>query len=268
MLVSFIWGIFIFEERVHSRVGASIAILCMMLGLLGMSYFSSPMEPNADATMINGEDDEQELVAAHAAGRPTALASERSGTPTGGHVRVRTRTDSIQYQGLAAATVTDYDMSNNIHGDLSDPIQSLDTRHDVDEHDENDADSVHGVVGVVQDAPWVIVCGRKMSRRHVGMLSAMFTGCYGGSIMAPMKYAPANAKGTHFLISFAIGSALVNVALWLIRYGYHWYECANAAHAWERLPSFHIRDMWRPGVACGLLCTCSKFMRVQVYARE
>ena len=42
VLVSFIWGILIFEERVHSRWAASLAIFCMMMGIVGMSYFSSP----------------------------------------------------------------------------------------------------------------------------------------------------------------------------------------------------------------------------------
>lgn len=42
VLVSFTWGIFIFHERVESRFGASFAVLLMMMGLWGMSYYSSP----------------------------------------------------------------------------------------------------------------------------------------------------------------------------------------------------------------------------------
>ena len=42
VLVSFTWGIFIFHERVESRLGASFAVLLMMMGLWGMSYYSSP----------------------------------------------------------------------------------------------------------------------------------------------------------------------------------------------------------------------------------
>ena len=42
VLVSFTWGIFIFNEHVHSKPGACLAVFCMMLGLFGMAYFSAP----------------------------------------------------------------------------------------------------------------------------------------------------------------------------------------------------------------------------------
>mmetsp|Transcript_681 Transcript_681/g.1034 ORF Transcript_681/g.1034 Transcript_681/m.1034 type:complete len:386 (+) Transcript_681:66-1223(+) len=42
VLVSFVWGIFIFDEAVTSIVGACFGIVFMMIGLWGMSYYSSP----------------------------------------------------------------------------------------------------------------------------------------------------------------------------------------------------------------------------------
>jgi glucose uptake protein GlcU len=50
VLVSFIWGIIIFEERVHSRWAASLAILCMMMGIFGMSYFSRPPDESSSSS--------------------------------------------------------------------------------------------------------------------------------------------------------------------------------------------------------------------------
>ena len=41
VLVSFGWGIFIFHEPVRSQIGASVAIVMLMVGLSGMSYFAS-----------------------------------------------------------------------------------------------------------------------------------------------------------------------------------------------------------------------------------
>jgi hypothetical protein len=41
VLVSFCWGILIFHEPVRSTLGATYAVLLMMLGLAGMSYFAS-----------------------------------------------------------------------------------------------------------------------------------------------------------------------------------------------------------------------------------
>jgi hypothetical protein len=53
VLVSFTWGIFIFQEPVYSISGACLAIAMMIVGLIGMSYYSSsssiggvPMENN------------------------------------------------------------------------------------------------------------------------------------------------------------------------------------------------------------------------------
>ncbi|OEU17733.1 hypothetical protein FRACYDRAFT_184267 [Fragilariopsis cylindrus CCMP1102] len=42
VLVSFSWGIFFFDEHVHSRVQACSAVACMLCGLGGMAYYSSP----------------------------------------------------------------------------------------------------------------------------------------------------------------------------------------------------------------------------------
>mmetsp|Transcript_27961 Transcript_27961/g.32040 ORF Transcript_27961/g.32040 Transcript_27961/m.32040 type:complete len:500 (+) Transcript_27961:117-1616(+) len=42
VMVSFTWGIFIFRERVKSISGAIFAVLFMICGLWGMSYYSSP----------------------------------------------------------------------------------------------------------------------------------------------------------------------------------------------------------------------------------
>ena len=43
VLVSFIWGIGVFEEKVRSKLGACVAVLIMVAGLWGMSFFSSPV---------------------------------------------------------------------------------------------------------------------------------------------------------------------------------------------------------------------------------
>jgi len=41
VIVSFTWGIIIFEEKVKSITGACVAVIMMMIGLCGKSYFSS-----------------------------------------------------------------------------------------------------------------------------------------------------------------------------------------------------------------------------------
>jgi hypothetical protein len=247
VLVSFVWGIFVFQEPVHSRAGASMAILCMMLGLLGMSYFSSPESVDFESA-VGAIEDNLELEATH-----SDLNNENEiqrDNPVVSKTRIRQRADPILYQNLSVS-LDDHESSSIPKVCLPDTASS-----NVDHCHSHEVDGI--VLNVHHEPEVMVVLGRKMSRRHVGMMSAVFTGCYGGSLMAPMQYSPSNAKGTHFLISFAVGSAIVNVALWVLRYLYHWHETKCAFAAFAKLPSFHFREMWKPGMVCGLLCTFHK----------
>lgn len=46
--VAFVWGLFIFDEHVRSRTHATMAILLMIVGLWGMSCFSSLQKGQVD----------------------------------------------------------------------------------------------------------------------------------------------------------------------------------------------------------------------------
>ena len=59
VLVSFFWGIFIFDEAVASRVVATFAILLMVAGLWGMGHYSVPAESHLSYTPASDlEEDE------------------------------------------------------------------------------------------------------------------------------------------------------------------------------------------------------------------
>jgi hypothetical protein len=62
--------------------------------------------------------------------------------------------------------------------------------------------------------------------------------------MALMKWCKPDTKCTHDLISFAIGSRLVTLALCFIRYWYNVFKYKLTVKAYTNLPSFHIRTMW------------------------
>lgn len=98
-----------------------------------------------------------------------------------------------------------------------------------------------------------VVCGVKITKRHWGMLSAVFCGVWGGSIMAPMKWCKSDTKGTHYLLSFAIGASIVTLALWLLRYLWNVVYYQSFSQAYYSLPSFHVKVMWLPGGISGLL---------------
>jgi hypothetical protein len=58
VLVSFTWGIFIFDESVKSKAGACFAVLLMILGILGMSRFSAPEASFQDYSLGHTDEDE------------------------------------------------------------------------------------------------------------------------------------------------------------------------------------------------------------------
>ena len=104
--------------------------------------------------------------------------------------------------------------------------------------------------------------GVKWSRRTLGIVSAMFSGTYGGSLMVPMKWAPANAKGSCYLISFAVGAMTVNLSLWVIHGIYLSYKLGSCSEGYRALPSMHPKKMWKYGVACGLLWSIGNFFSI------
>mmetsp|Transcript_12119 Transcript_12119/g.17768 ORF Transcript_12119/g.17768 Transcript_12119/m.17768 type:complete len:337 (-) Transcript_12119:183-1193(-) len=58
VLVSFIWGIFIFKEDIYSKIGACVAIIFMMAGIVGMSVYSAAKAPEYEEC----DDEEKEEV--------------------------------------------------------------------------------------------------------------------------------------------------------------------------------------------------------------
>ena len=121
---------------------------------------------------------------------------------------------------------------------------------------------------------------------HLGLLMAIVNGVLASSIMVPLHYAPPNTtQGVGYSMSFGIAAAIVVIAFWLLRwvfysFGYfindsRWSElfcvdrqrrgfadilqtliqiCLESLQeGYQALPSFYLRDMWRPGLLSGLL---------------
>lgn len=133
------------------------------------------------------------------------------------------------------------------------------------ENDDSDDDLVVVEDSIAHDVlpdTHTICCGMKFRRRTLGIMAAMFTGIYGGSIMVPMKFAPADAKGSHFLISFAVGASTVNLALWILRYLFLCQRHRSMSRAYAALPSFHFQKMWLHGGACGTLWSIGNFFSI------
>jgi len=85
----------------------------------------------------------------------------------------------------------------------------------------------------------------------IGIAAALFNGIWGGANLVPSHFSPLG--GVHFVVSFAIGAAIVNTVL----------VCAFAvlAKLWWRtpLPAPHFRTMALPGLLSGTLWSAGNF---------
>lgn len=222
VLVSFTWGIFIFHEGVRTILGASIAIFFMVVGLWGMSYYSSPEQAHSE---------EESTV-----GRASSVTrSESEGRHLEKYQEVETdEADDSPYQSKLVDDIIADDESSQRTMSSGNPLE-LSTRKDSERRDT------------------VNLWGYKICRRRLGLAGAVFNGVWGGSIMVPMHYSKRNTGGLGYVISFAIGASIVTLFLWVLRYCYHVVRTGSFTRAYRSLPSFHIRVMWLPGGIAGTL---------------
>lgn len=146
-----------------------------------------------------------------------------------------------------------------IHDDISlTPLEENQSNQDLVDN-EATIMAMDGLTEESTSQSHIICFGKKWSRRSLGILSAMCAGTYGGSVMVPMKWAPADAKGMHYLISFAIGAATVNFSLWIILGLYLSHTKGSFLAGYQALPSLHLDKMWWYGGTCGLLWSIGNF---------
>lgn len=277
MLVSFIWGVFIFHEHVHSRFSACFAILSMMLGLFGMSYYSSP-EAAADSSQSLVVPAEPQIIqsATTYGGVYQGLAGcsdeEEDSLPTTADNNYGLDDGFMKQPHLTERTTTSTAvLSTSGSSCASDGPDHLLDDVSCDQQEETFAStSVPGANVPISPSSvaqsqlsnafvMVNVCGYSIRKRTLGMLSAAFCGLYGGSILAPMKFCRSDTKGTHYLMSFSIGASIVTVSLWLCRYLFHVSRQRSFSKAYHALPSFHFRVMWLAGGVSGLLWSIGNF---------
>jgi hypothetical protein len=168
VLVSFGWGIFVFHEPVHSVVGACLAILALIVGILGMSYYSSPSDIEEQVIILQDN---------------ASFGSQQ-------------QEEDNEYQELQSDSIPldpgAEDMSpSNKGGDVMCVVRRTSRHHVLDTetlYHEPDGIMRHGpeTTGVVlDDGDYVWIRDSiKIKKRHLGMSAAAFCGVWGGSILA------------------------------------------------------------------------------------
>mmetsp|Transcript_23483 Transcript_23483/g.35529 ORF Transcript_23483/g.35529 Transcript_23483/m.35529 type:complete len:426 (-) Transcript_23483:2366-3643(-) len=244
VLVSFSWGIFFFDEHVHSRLQACLAVACMLCGLAGMAYYSAP-------------------TVAHISQEYQSVQNEDSDTEGGDF--------GMEYHAMDTAA-TDDELGHKDKNQLEDTNnarnESLEAESAISmvvedgfhENPRREESTEPSSITSVSLCCYYI----RVQERTLGILAALVvTGLWSGSMMVPMEFAPKIDKGLPFLASFAIGATLVTMFFWFIRYLYlchkHHYSFIRA---YQALPSFYFKKAWPYGTACGLLWSIGNFCSI------
>jgi len=195
VLVSFVWGIFVFDEQIHSRSGACAAIFLMMLGLFGMSYYSSPA--TIDTTAVSTEDGLLDLASptdvVYQQVRENTSYSDEENDDNMLTMLSTTNTTTTKVPivpPMAAFQSTKMTLTDRTtRTTYSDSVAS-DSVAVAEDPEDGDALSLHGhnineqsSTASIQSSHVVMCGGVVLTKSRLGMLAAMFCGIWGGSIL-------------------------------------------------------------------------------------
>ena len=238
VLTSFLWGIVVFQEKVRSFSGACGAFVLLIAGLVGMSRYSRPVAKPFPAKM--GKLDDFDDSSTDSSDEETAenllrMASKRKSLKRlGSGLR-----DGPIITPLEIAPLVDNPESK----------QSVDPKaKDLSNKDR------------------IVFCRGRIAatRRQLGILGAVINGVWGANNLIPLHYAAQEGfGGASYLISYATGSLIVNVVLWICLAMYYLYEKkCSVREAYECLPSFYVRELGCAGVMAGILYSLGNFASI------
>jgi len=173
VLVSFTWGIFIFEEHVKSRFVASLAVLLMISGIWGMTYFTQPHLQS-----------------------PLGVVKERAS-----HRKARGSDEDFQqphqqHPEYSTVQIAPWHSNESEFVESSMPISAVGqdrdsgTRYDLDRINSSSDFSEEELESEQEESyqridpsSTVVFCGRYWSRRHLGIACSVFNGLWVSEIV-------------------------------------------------------------------------------------
>lgn len=273
VLTSFIFGILIFHEEVKSLERASMAFGLLIMGLVGMAHFAGKGTVNpldSPPSLFNNHPLTEHLLdstsnhfsnPASSHGTPSKDMQPTAGTrppsPTVcGVVRKTIRNTFLEIEStpMESPLIQIYAPSGNIKSSNSD----LDDEERV----------LRGSRSLAKEKwpeykDYVVLCGGRLvlTKKQLGILGAVVNGAWGGCSLIPLHFARRDQglSGAGYLISYGIGSAIVNAAMWILLFLYHCYSKQRFRDALNALPKWHFQQLWWPGFLAGLLHSLGNF---------
>ena len=258
VLVSFAWGILIFDEQVISVWGTLLGVIMMIFGFIGMAYFSSPqvmegdVSHNSSTNRIRNEGDNHDQHNRDDDFDQNPQGQNRNGcTANDGIVENSLKEPLLQQQQQQQHLAEDEEgqhATTNIEEEHGEHSGHTSPSTD-DETDTNTSNQSHNAS--IDHSTTVIFLGMKWNRRRLGLLGAVMDGVLGGMMLVPMHFSAYH--GEEYIISFGTGAMSITLIFWLIRFAYNVYETKSIQKGYNELPSLHLKTLIIPGGLGGLV---------------
>jgi glucose uptake protein GlcU len=220
IMVNLIFGILVFREPVHDIWGTICSFLLLILGLVGMSHYSEP-QPKENSNDIQDPADELE-------------------DP------LDRRADPQSYYELHDDT-------------LAVEAKFEDENTAVGENSTTNNDGDH-------QAHIVLFSGRlSLTKRQCGILGAAMNGVLTGGSLIPLHYAKEEGLGgANYIISMSTGAFTANILIWTAFFLFNAIisrsrDNMGLLEVYQRMPEWHFRVLWLPGLLAGILLTTAMF---------
>lgn len=228
-----------FQERVKNIWYTIYSFMILVVGLIGMAKYAA------------GGDELTEPPAKKLLPRPSQTQKSLSND------------DSQEIKLHKVTTDVKGTKDNNLQPMEIEPLleEAMDASQGSIDDIELDDDS-SAKLGASKDR--IVFCGGRMAltRHQTGVIGAIINGAWGGLNLIPLHYAKRDdgMTGAAFLISFATGSLIVNIILWIMLIGYQWHQKkGNWEEVKQALPKWHVEHLWRAGLAAGMLYSIGNF---------
>ncbi|KAL3912001.1 MAG: hypothetical protein SGILL_007060 [Bacillariaceae sp.] len=251
VVVSCIFGIIIFQEKVKDKTQTMLAFGILMCGLVGMSRYSDPSSGGGDKAAAS--------TTAYAPLNSSDLGASTSSIdegrsviiPTGGKKR---KSNKVLIQRHEEAMMADASPSS---ADLK-AMTPMEIDGSGDISSDEDAKAI--------EKDRVMLFGGRLilTKREMGVLGAVINGAWGGLNLIPLHYAQRDGiSGAGYVISYASGSMLVCILIWIGMFLYEFFRRGySALEAVEALPKWHVHELGVPGVCAGLLYSIGNFCSI------
>jgi len=291
VLISFAWGIFVFDEEVQSITGTLFGILMMCIGFIGMAYFTTsssslPSTCECGCAATNTESEQAIPMGEEADSDgcgiiPTPLVlpeteSEHSGSEASNANDLTARLLDHDHgngvdehnTGTRSTAGVDLEDPSSLETNTSSEYVSLDEavnerrlwnqnqnqiqNNEHENDNEDESDNCENDLNA-NDNDKFNLFGLQCDRKVIGIIGAAIDGVLGGSNLIPMKLAPTIDRGLDYVISFGIGAAIATLAGWALRLSIASCRQKSLNAGYASLPSMHLSKIIIPGALSGTL---------------